>query len=130
MKDDNKTKSPAQIAELMGVNAMETHLFLCVGPDCCTEEQGMESWAELKQAHKQRFSKLSEARIYRTKVGCLRICKDGPIAVAYPQGKWFRGVTPEVMEDLLAYLDSGNPQPHPLEFTHHPLPVDKAGGDQ
>ena len=122
MKDDNKTKPLAKIAHLMGVGAMETHLFLCVGPDCCSEEVGMASWQALKKAHKARYPDLKQARIYRTKVGCLRICKEGPIAVAYPQGKWFHGVTPDVVEELLDYLDSGASQPHPLEFTEHPLP--------
>ena len=126
MKDEHKNKPLAKIAGLMGVNTMETHLFLCVGPDCCTEEEGMATWQALKKAHKQRFPDLKSARIYRTKVGCLRICKHGPIAVAYPQGKWFHGVTPEVVEDLLEHLDSGGRTPHPLEFTAHPLP----SGDQ
>ena len=129
MKDENKDKPLARIAGLMGVDTMETHLFLCVGPDCCTEEEGMTAWQALKKAHKARFSNLKEARIYRTKVGCLRICKEGPIAVAYPQGKWFRGVTPEKMEDLLDYLDKGAEEPHPLEFTQHPLPHNPSGKD-
>ena len=121
MKEENKTKSLLKIAEQMGVSAAETHLFLCVGPDCCSEAEGMESWGALKRAHKERFPKLSEAGIYRTKVGCLRICKQGPIAVAYPQGKWFHSVTPDQVEGILDYLQNGTTGKHPLEFLDHPL---------
>ena len=39
--------------------------------------------------------------ILRTKVDCLRICNDGPIAVVYPDGIWYRGVTVPVMERIL-----------------------------
>ena len=31
---------------------------------------------------------------YRTKCQCLRMCIDGPIAVVYPQGAWYKQVTP------------------------------------
>lgn len=120
--DKNKGKSPAQVAEILGISQVETHLFICTGPDCCTPELGMESWQALKAKIKQKYPRLPESKIYRTKVGCLRICKEGPIAVAYPQGKWFQNVTPDRVGELVEYLDSGDPAPHPLEFKEHPLP--------
>ena len=33
-------------------------------------------------------------RVYRTKVGCLRICEQGPTAVVYPEGTWYGGLAP------------------------------------
>ena len=123
-EEKNKGKSPREVAEILGISHVRTHLFICTGPDCCTPETGAESWKAVKAKVKALYPELPQSAIYRTKVGCLRICKQGPIAVAYPQGKWFQGVTPDKVGDLLEYLDSGSRAPHPLEFKTHPLPAE------
>ncbi|MNC99456.1 Ferredoxin, 2Fe-2S [compost metagenome] len=37
----------------------------------------------------------------RTKANCLRICEGGPIAVVYPEGAWYRGCDPPVLERII-----------------------------
>ena len=123
-KEDRKDKSLTQIAEIVGLGQFHTHLFLCTGPDCCAAEEGAGAWQAVKRAVKELNPDLRQARLYRTKVGCLRICKDGPVAVAYPQGKWFRNVTAENAPGIVAYLQDGAQGTHPLEFAAHPLPAD------
>ncbi len=113
-KEEYKGKSLDQIADIVGLGNFDTHLFICTGPDCCSEEAGMDAWQAVKRAVKELNPVLNKSRIYRTKVGCLRICKRGPVAVCYPQGRWFHSVTAERAAEIVHYLQSGAQERHPL----------------
>lgn len=120
-KEDRKDKTVEQIADILGIGNFDTHLFLCTGPDCCTPEEGAAAWQVVKRTVKALNPDLRHSKLYRTKVNCLRMCKGGPIAVSYPQGKWFHSVTEENAASVVEYLQSGATEPHPLEFRAHPL---------
>ena len=58
------------------------------------------AWDYLKSRLKELG--LSESGgIYRTKANCLRICADGPTAVVYPEGAWYFGCDPPVLERII-----------------------------
>jgi (2Fe-2S) ferredoxin len=81
------------VAAKLGIGGYKRHVLLCTGPNCCTPEQGMAAWEALKGQIKEQGLAAGENACYRTKVGCLRICCQGPTLVVYPEGTWYHGMT-------------------------------------
>jgi (2Fe-2S) ferredoxin len=86
------------------------HVFLCLGPSCCTPEVGHAAWEALKQKMKDAGLSSGDNVCQRTKVGCLRICCEGPTMVVYPEGTWYSGMTADRIERLVhEHLVEGRP---------------------
>jgi (2Fe-2S) ferredoxin len=86
------------------------HVFLCTGPKCCTPDIGIEAWEALKQKIKDAGLSEAEEVCQRTKVGCLRICCQGPTMVVYPEGTWYSHMTADRMDRLVReHLVQGQP---------------------
>jgi len=81
------------------------HLFLCIGPDCCEPEKHAALWDILK-AETKRLS----VPVLRTKAACLRICKQGPWLVIYPDGIWYGNLDPDRLRRILKeHVEEGRP---------------------
>ena len=90
-------------AEALGLDATRRHIFLCVRSTeqaCCGGELATKSWEHLKARLKQ-LGLSEKGGIQRTKVHCLQICSRGPIAVVYPEGAWYAGCDPPVLERIV-----------------------------
>jgi (2Fe-2S) ferredoxin len=103
----------------MKLDAAERHVFLCVGPTCCSASEGQDTWEFLKRRLKD-----TGVPVLRTKAACLRICRGGPWLVVYPEGVWYGAVTPERCERIVVeHLSGGRPVQEWITAVH-PLPPD------
>ena len=115
----------ADIAAKLKIGKYHRHVFLCVGEECCSAKVGEAAWEALKKELKDRDLSLAEGptACYRTKVGCLRVCRDGPIAVVYPEGTYYAGLTADrVPEFVQRHLVDGQPVAEWV-FARNPLPL-------
>lgn len=91
------------------VKTYTKHLLVCTGPRC-TQGEAELLFQQIGEKLKAHGLDQGEIRVKRTRCNCFAVCQAGPIVVLYPDGTWYFGVTPAVLDRiLLEHVKNGKP---------------------
>lgn len=90
----------------------EYHIFVCTS---CRPDGTQKGFCANKESSKliRKFMEEIEDRDLSgdcmvTNTGCFGICSRGPVAVVYPQGIWYGGLTEEAVEKIVEeHIENG-----------------------
>jgi len=139
------------IVAALSIGRADRHLLLCAGqstPRCSERDRSLAVWSHLKRRLKEEgltsappsaagergdgapASRPGQGRVLRSKVDCLRICEQGPIAVVYPEGVWYRLVDEAAVDRIVEEHLRGGRVVADLVFARAPLPagIESPGG--
>lgn len=128
MKESERLES---IARALSIPTAQRHIFLCAdqtNPKCAPREETNRLWRHLKSRLKELGVTSAPpswqgdmgvdpdetapggGSVLRTKADCLRVCEQGCIAVVYPEGTWYAGLTIEILDRVIdEHLLRGEP---------------------
>ncbi len=99
------------------LEVMQTHLLICNG-DSCMLHQG----EEVTLAIREEISRLGvDHLIHTTRTRCNGRCMDACVVIAYPEGSWYKDMTPETGKELVRNMTEGRKLEERLVYSFAPM---------